>query len=308
MNAGIKTAYLAANGFEKALVQELDGVQAVHGRLILTDRPNVQPFWAQNVWQSPVLIPIHSISDAALKLKAIQRNWWLYSFHLHRRAKLIEEQLPHVSAKPVKFPSPLPKAPLGSWTLLDQNTLLASACCSSVFPNGEVLFAEDKKEPPNRAYLKLWEALTLAQQYPKPGEFCIDAGASPGGWTWVMQNLGAEVLSVDRSSLSPAVSRLPGVTFQKRDAFSLLPDEFANASQKVDWLFSDVVCYPEKLFDWVTPWLKSGLCDNFVCTLKFQGNADYEIAKKFAGLSHSQVVHLFHNKHELTWIRLKPVS
>jgi len=43
---------------------------------------------------------------------------------------------------------------------------------------------------------------------------------------------------------------------------------------------------------------------NFICTLKFQDGADYSVADKFAGLPDSQVLHLFHNKHELTWVRL----
>ena len=46
-------------------------------------------------------------------------------------------------------------------TLLDANTLLAATRCTSAFPNGEVAFVEDSETPPNRAYLKLWEALTL---------------------------------------------------------------------------------------------------------------------------------------------------
>ena len=305
MKSAIKTAYLAADGFQDQLIQELNGIQAVHGHLILTAQPLQKTFWAQNVWLNPVAIAVRSISDAANQLKSMQRNWWLYSFHLHRRARLIREQLPHISAKPLHFPSSLPKTPLGSWTLLDQNTILASAQCSSLFPNGEIHFAEDKKEPPNRAYLKLWEALTLAGDHPRPGQFCIDAGASPGGWTWVAQKLGARVLSIDRSPLAPAVSQLPGVTFHKGDAFSLTPDEFRGPGKKIDWLFSDVVCYPEKLCQWVRMWVESGVCRNFICTLKFQGDGDYAIAEKFAALPDSRVLHLFHNKHELTWICLK---
>jgi 23S rRNA (cytidine2498-2'-O)-methyltransferase len=274
--------------------------------LILTDRPPKQPpLWAQNSWHNPLLIPIKSISDAAKKLKALQRNWSLYSFQLHRRAQLIQEQLPHVSLKPVGFPTALPSSPLGSWTLLDRDTLLAASDCSSVFPNGEVHFLEDKKNPPNRAYLKLWEALTLIQEYPRAGQYCIDVGSSPGGWTWVLAKLGVDVLSIDRSPLDEGVAKMQGVHFQKRDAFSLKPEELLTSREKADWLFSDLVCYPEKLFDWVMMWVESGACDNFICTLKFQGDGDYHMAQKFADIPNSRVLHLFNNKHELTWMRLK---
>ena len=306
MKAKIKSAFLAADGFQDQLLKELDGVLSCHGRLILTDsQPTTPPLWAQNCWRDPLLIPIDSIADAAKKLKALQRNWSLYSFQLHRRAQLIQEQLPRVSFKPLTFPAPLPKAPLGSWTLLDRDTLLAASDCSSVLPNGEAHFLEDKKNPPNRAYLKLWEALTLIQQYPGSDQFCVDVGSSPGGWTWVLAKLGAEVLSIDRSPLDERVSSMPGVHLQKRDAFSLKPEELLEAGKKLDWLFSDLVCYPEKLFDWVMMWVESGACDNFICTIKFQGDGDYRMAQKFADIPDSRVLHLLHNKHELTWIKLK---
>jgi hypothetical protein len=38
--------------------------------------------------------------------------------------------------------------------LLDENTLLASAECSSRFPNGEAHFIEDKEGPPNKVAVK----------------------------------------------------------------------------------------------------------------------------------------------------------
>jgi 23S rRNA (cytidine2498-2'-O)-methyltransferase len=62
----------------------------------------------------PACIPFVSIGDAAKKLRAIQRNWTLYSFTQHRRAALIAEKLPKVSANPLAFGTPAPMAPLGS--------------------------------------------------------------------------------------------------------------------------------------------------------------------------------------------------
>ena len=160
-----------------------DAVGEVHGRLVLAKGRARPVAWVANVWCDPVRIPIASIGDAAKKLRAIQRNWALYSVAFHRRAALIEEKLPKVSAKPIVFGAGAPKAPLGSWTLIDADTILASPHCSSPFPNGEVHFVEDRAAPPSRAYLKLWELFTLLDERPKPGEHCLDLGASPGGWT-----------------------------------------------------------------------------------------------------------------------------
>ncbi|MBC8283201.1 MAG: hypothetical protein H8E32_05250, partial [Nitrospinae bacterium] len=138
----------------------------------------------------------------------------------------------------------------------------------------------------------------------KAGEFCIDIGGSPGGWAWVIQKCGAEVLSIDRSPLDERISNLKGVSFQKRDAFFLLPEEFEKEGKKVDWLFSDVICYPEKLYDWLSLWIDSGICKNFICTIKFKGEPEPGIIKKFAAIPNSKVVHLFHNKNELTFMKL----
>ncbi len=304
MTEKIKSAYLAAEGLTQPLLKELDDVIAIHDRLVLSSQPAQEVFWAQNIWRNPETLSIDSINDAAKQLQAIQRNWCLHSYHLHRRAKLILEKLSPRKSRPLVFPSALPTSPLGSFTLLDKNTLLASSDCSSAFPNGEVNFVEDRNGPPNRAYLKLYEALTLANLKPQPGEFCIDVGGSPGGWAWVIHQCGAEVLSIDRAPLSPSVASLKGVSFQKRDAFSLHPQEFELKQQSVDWLFSDLICYPEKLYEWILPWVESGVCKNFICTLKFKGEPDQSTIEKFAAVPNSQVRHLFNNKNELTWFKI----
>ena len=304
MTAEIKSAYLAPEGLNELLLKEIEGVIAVQDRLILSSQPFINACWAQNIWKNPKVIPIDSINDAAKKLESNQRNWCLYSFTLHRRAKLIAEKLNSKKPKLLTFPTSLSGDPLGSWCLLDENTILASADCTSPFPNGIPSFIEDKSGPPNRAYLKLYEALTLAEKTPQTREFCIDIGGSPGGWAWVIQKCGAEVLSIDRSPLDEKISKLKGVTFKKRDASSLLPEEFEKEGRTVDWFFSDVICYPEKLYDWILVWIYSGICKNFICTIKLKSESRQDIIKKFSAIPNSKVVHLFHNKNELTYFNL----
>ncbi len=293
------TAYLAAEGHEADLLAELGEVMGVYGRVVLAAGPPRPAAWAQNLWLEPMAIDIASIGEGAKALRALQRNWAPYAFHLHRRTQLIQDRLPSVSAKPLSFPSPPPKAPLGSWTLLDANRILAAARCSSPFPNGEIRFQEDKTFPPNRAYLKLWEAFTILGMAPLPGEFCLDLGSSPGGWTAVLQQLGANILSVDKAPLAPAIAVLPRVEFRRQSAFALQPREVG----PVDWLFCDVICYPERLLKLVKSWIDSSLCPRFVCTLKFQGETDHSICREFSAIPQSRLMHLFHNKHELTWVK-----
>jgi len=292
------TGYLAPEGFLEELRAELGEVSASYGRLLISPGAPKPAAWIANLWLDPVEIPIASIGDAAKRLRAIQRNWALYPHVQHRRAALIEAKLPKVSAKPLVFPAPAPEAPLGSWTLIDPGTMLASARCTSPFPNGEPSFVEDRQAPPSRAYLKLWEALTVLGTHPKPAELCLDLGSSPGGWTWVLATLGARVISVDKAPLDPRVAAMPGVEMLRESAFALDP----RAIGPIDWLFSDVVCYPARLLRLVERWLDAGTCRRFVCTLKFQGATDHEIAQRFAQISGSRLLHLSHNKHELTWM------
>lgn len=299
------TAHLAAEGFEAQLREELRllgvRVRAEHGRLFVCEGDAATPAWAANTWFGVEEIAVASIGDAASKLRAIQRNWAMYAPVHARRATLIQERLPHVSAKPLVFPAEAPTAPLGSWTLLAPDRLLCAVRCFSPFPNGEVAFVEDREGPPSRAYLKLWEALTRLGARPGPGARCLDLGATPGGWTWVLASLGAEVLAIDKAPLDPAVAAMPGVTWRDESAFALEPDSVG----AIDWLFSDIICYPARLLALVRRWLDSGRVRNFVCTVKLQGDTDHDTAAAFAAVPGSRLFHLHHNKHELTWALLR---
>lgn len=295
------TGYLAPEGRLELLRAELSAVTAVHGNLVIAAGPPQPCAWAQNVWLDVHELRATSIGDAAEQLSRVQRNWWPYAFTLHRKSELLHAKLPHVAARPLRFPEPAPSAPLGSFTWVDNETLLCAAACSSPFPNGEPRFVEfgEREGPPSRAYLKLFEALTVLGAHPGKNERCLEIGASPGGWTWVLATLGARVLAVDRSPLAPQVRRMRNVEERLGNAFTATPD----AVGPVRWLFSDVVCYPEKLYDYVRLWLDSGACHNFVCTLKFQGSGHYDVIDRFRALPGGKVVHLFHNRHELTWLR-----
>lgn len=298
----MSTAYLAAEGFDGQLLEELRRSAVVpvvtHGRLLICDGSAVPAAWAANIWHDCIELPVESIGTAATALRDIQRNWAMYAPLHHRRAALVQEKLPHVSAKPIVFPAAAPNAPLGAWTLLAPDRMLAAARCNSPFPNGEVVLIEDKLGPPSRAYLKLWEALVRLRRWPQPGERCLDLGASPGGWTWVLAKLGATVVAIDKAPLDPKVSAMPGVEWRGESAFALDPASVG----PVDWLFSDIVCYPARLLRLVERWREAGLVRNFVCTLKFQGETDHDTAEAFAAMPGATVLHLSHNKHELTFL------
>lgn len=298
-----QTVYLAPRAALAELVDELGDVTDVLAeRLVFAPGPPRPVTWAQNVWLEPREIPIASIGDGARALREIQRNWHLFDVERHvRRANLIAERLPHVSARPLAFPTPPPSAPLGAWTLLDRDRLLASPRCSTPVPDGRVVFEEDRVGPPSRAYLKLWEALTRWGRRPGPGDRCIDLGSSPGGWTWALAELGADVLSVDKAPLDPRVADHPGVTSVADSAFALDPAALA-VDGPLDWLVCDVACYPERLLALVERWLDARAARHFVCTIKLQGATDADVLERFAAIGGSRVLHLWHNRHEATWL------
>ncbi|MDR3343583.1 MAG: hypothetical protein LBT14_12555 [Treponema sp.] len=296
--------YEVIPAFETYLKGELRACQASWGPFYYTEAPadalGGLVFWNRNTWLDPFRVEFSSISEAVAVLRSIQRNWWPSLFTQFRRGALISAQLPPLSLKPRPFPWLLPDVPMGAWTLLAAHTMLASASAASPFPGGMIVFAEDTQEPPSRAYLKLWEALVRCRRWPGPGERCLDAGASPGGWTWALARLGAEVIAVDRAPLEDRVRAMPGVRFMAHDAFTLNPADIG----PLDWLFCDVICYPPRLYGWIEKWLAAGICNNFICTIKMQGTPDLETTRRFAAIPGSRVVHLSHNKHELTWMKV----
>ena len=300
------TAYLAAEGFEAQLADELAwagiAISAAHGRLLVTDAASVASVWAANVWYDAEEIAIASIGAAAKELRARQRNWAVYAPAHRGRATLVVDRLPHVSGRALAIGEPTPNAPLGSWTLLAPDRILVAAHCASPFANGEPHLLLDHDGPPSRAYVKLWEALLRLGRWPARGERCIDLGASPGGWTWLLAQTGAHVHAVDKAPLDGDAAALPGVTWSGESAFALDP----RTAGRVDWLCSDVVAYPNRLYGLVTQWIEHGDVGAIVSTVKFQGATDQDVVRRFAALPGATVAHLHHNRHEVTFLWTAP--
>lgn len=319
-------AWLSIPKFESHLYAELDLLKEgsldcchdgtrIYNDIVYKEGVEKKIFWTKLEMEEPFIAKFSSISEASNILKSIQRNWAMYPYKCIRRAELIKQKLPFFNEKQKNFPYIIPNSPMGVFTLLDENTLFASGKTSSPLPLGRLHFIEDKINPPSRAYLKLYEALCLFDYYKKSfykdetkGIFlkdkpfenitCIDAGASPGGWTWVLDSLSANVIAIDRAPLAPSLQNKTNIKFLTHDAFTLSPSYFG----KVDWVFSDVICYPPRLLEWVQKWLDSKLCSQFICTIKMQGEPDMKSIQSFADIPNSKIVSLTANKHELTWL------
>ena len=138
----------------------------------------------------------------------------------------------------------------------------------SPFPRGEITPASDKTAP-SRAFAKLLEAELRLGRAIHGGETCVDLGASPGSWSYVALQRGAQVTAVDRAPLRDDLMRHPRLRFERGDAFGFAP------ATPVDWLLCDVIAAPDRSIDLVTKWVTRGWCRRFVVTIKFKGATDY---------------------------------
>ena len=300
MTNGLWAAF-AAEGFTQEFERELEFRKLVPARraesFYLFEGPVQELGWAAVTWRNVELLSLASISAGTKALKGKARLWRHVSLKEHRRGELLLDTLRAQKEKILTFPEAFtPVEGLGAFTLLGKEELAWTRDFDRPDPAGLVRYHEDKSAP-SRAYLKLWEAFTLRNEFPQVGQRVVDLGACPGGWTYVAARLGANVLGIDRSPLDPKVSAMPNVEFRSGDAFQMTPA----ALGEVDWLLSDVICYPEKLYAFIEEWAASGKAKRMVITIKFQGEADPAVIARFQTLG--RVLHLAHNKHELTFLR-----
>lgn len=271
--------------------------------------------WQQVVWHDITVFPADSISGAAKELRRIQKathfsqeekfRWSFSSHQFHRRTQLVADAVRSIKNKKLHFLEDLSWSRVGGFLLSHQSEGIASARTSSILPNGVASFIESA-EPPSRAYLKLWELFTVhfpvwKFRVPRKEEKVCELGAAPGGWTWVLLQLGCKVTAIDRSNLEIAKSA---------QLHALVGDAFRYAMElergAFDWVLSDLACEPKRALELVSHLLNRGVARNFVITLKFQGQSDLGLLQNWLSIPNSKLVHLHNNKHELTWVCCNP--
>lgn len=290
--------YVVKPEFLTELCEEVEDVSAVIEDLVFSSNKNPNVCFALDIWLEPQIVTFQSISEAVKILRGAGKLWYLHPLSHVRRSRLIEEQLRKCPLLTREFPIEEEIPAIGAFSLLDQNTLVYSAKRLKKWPQGQCFFIEDKINPPNRAYLKLWEALTLLKTHPKAGETALDLGASPGGWTYVMQSLGTSVTAVDKAPLDPTIMNLPKVAFLQQSAFALDP---ATLAHTYDWVLSDIACYPERAYALIMKWIASGKAKQMIFTIKLQGKTELDVIKKFQAIPDSCTINMFYNKHEVTF-------
>jgi 23S rRNA (cytidine2498-2'-O)-methyltransferase len=170
--------------------------------------------------------------------------------------------------------------------------------CISPFPGGIVEVPPDRKAP-SRAFAKLAEAELRLGCRIAPGETCVDLGSSPGSWSYVALNRGAQVVAVDRSPLRADLMKHPNLTFVRGDAFRFAPPA------PVDWLLCDVIAFPDRILELLRRWLTERWCRKFCATIKFRGRDEYAKLESFKTMlaesgAEFQLRRLNSNKNEVT--------
>lgn len=290
--------YVVKPEFHSIFCEEIGQVSIMQDDLVFSTQKKHPVCFAQDIWFNPQVVSFESISEAVKILRFSGKFWYLHPLANVRRSRLIEEQLRRYSPLMQHFPLKDNLPEMGVFCLLDEHTMIFSTQRLKKWPDGKCYFIEDKINPPNRAYLKLWEALTLLEKKPRPCDRVLDLGASPGGWTYVMQSLGAKVTSVDKSPLDPKIARLPNIQYLQESAFAIDPLKLEHT---YDWVLSDVACYPDRAYQLINRWIASGKAKQLIFTIKLQGKIELDTIKKFQSIPNSSMTNLFYNKHEATF-------
>jgi 23S rRNA (cytidine2498-2'-O)-methyltransferase len=291
--------------FEHELERELvlNGIDVLEQNryYILVKNLDCNLIWARTVLKNCQVIPISGKSAA---LKILKNRPYLGCFlpspHFIKLTASIRKELRELKMKRLKFEVPGRfNFKYFVWTINSNGELLVCDQPEAQYPLGWYEFEENKSAPPNRAYLKLWESLTLGHIRLSADDVVADLGASPGGWTWVLSDIVKHVYSVDKAPLNENITKRQNVTYFSEDAFTASPTKFKNCN----WMFSDIICTPLRLLELVETWLNAGQVKNYHCTIKFKGSCDFDILRKFLNIENSKIIHLYQNKNEVTWIK-----
>lgn len=296
----------APSGFENDLAKELSSKHITYQKLapqiyLAQSEAPLSLCWAEAIGYQASKIEFTSISQAQTQLKKLGKLWCHWPLASVRRGELVLSKLSHPKPKKWQAFEKIPSGKIGCYFLTHDQQLWATP---HLHPPVHPLWGfefEQSQKPPSRAYLKLWEIFFRIQHWPTKNSRVLELGSAPGGWTWVIADqLGAQVTCLDRGDMSPDVANLPQVQWLQKDAFQFCEQN----KESYDWLLSDMACEPQKLLELVTAWSKQFPQCQMICTIKFTEQTPDSITDDFLKIEGSQIIHLKHNKHELTWMRV----
>ena len=153
---------------------------------------------------------------------------------------------------------------------------------------------------PSRAARKLAEAFAWLGLAPGSGELCVDLGAAPGGWSWLLLEKRARVIAVDPARMDAELMRNPRLRHVQGNAFEYEPEE------PVDWLFCDMAYRPLEVAQMLGRWARRRHTRLLIANFKLPMKRKVEMVERirghlaesgFAGLRTRQ---LYHDREEIT--------
>src|SRR4051812_10143589 len=153
---------------------------------------------------------------------------------------------------------------------------------------------------PSRAAMKLLEAFAWLDRAPDAGDVCVDLGAAPGGWSWVLLERHAGIIAVDPAFLARSLQGKKGVQHERRDAFKYEPPG------QVDWLFSDMAWRPLESAALLAKWARRGWARLLIANIKLPMRKKAEMLVRVreiltdGGWSNLRVRQLYHDREEVT--------
>lgn len=268
-------------GFENDLAEELGGGRVL-GPALARGKPPAEkhptfgrqglPIFAETAATAAACLPVvqHLLTDAP---GAFGLHLWVPDTdsgnQLTGLAEAIGRELRaglgSVAASERRADQLAPGEPLVQLAVLDRERVCIGALpvseAASTWPGGR---ARMKLPPgaPSRASAKLLEALLWTGIGPGPGEVCVDLGAAPGGWTFVLLARKTRVIAVDRAQMAPNIAKDRRLKHVAGNAFEYRPDE------PVDWLFCDMVHKPAEVAKLLARWGREGMARLLVSNLK----------------------------------------
>jgi 23S rRNA (cytidine2498-2'-O)-methyltransferase len=161
---------------------------------------------------------------------------------------------------------------------------------------------------PSRAARKIEEALAWLGVAPGPGEICIDLGAAPGGWTYVLSERRARVIAVDPAKLRPEIAAKKNVEHVPANAFTYVPKE------RADWLFCDMAYRPLEVAALLARWGRRSYARMLVANIKLPMKKKAEILARVRHIleeegewKHVKTRQLYHDRDEITLTAIRGV-
>ncbi|HEX7477780.1 MAG TPA: 23S rRNA (cytidine(2498)-2'-O)-methyltransferase RlmM [Polyangiales bacterium] len=153
---------------------------------------------------------------------------------------------------------------------------------------------------PSRAARKLEEAFAWLGVSPGPGELCVDLGAAPGGWSWLLLERRARVIAVDPARMDPKLAVQRRLTHVQGSAFDFAPEE------PVDWLFCDMAWRPLEVAQMLARWGRRRFTRLLVANFKLPMKRKAEMVQRIratlteGGFTAIRTRQLYHDRDEIT--------